>query len=364
LFLALNGLARRPIIAAVCVTPFAFTGPNLWFFSNTYSWDVFWHYLWVLELWILTRPRLRKSPGWMAGLVVVHFALTYSEYQGALFAAGIALGQILFLRQDPRFRRASLAILVSTIAALATVFVQYAGLAGPGAFVDVFLAQGLSRSLLSIDVNPLRLIGHYLYGYGPLAIATGVALIFFVRRSGGSKAAWSRLDPTEQLLVFAVGFTVVTHHGALLQWSSVHTYAVLKGSVLISLVLFVIATRLETRDRLGPVLALVLACVASSAVTYAHFVRTPDADRYRRLGTDIAAIAESGIPLYAAVAEASRPQVTYYARRTVHSQGINGTTDALDHMASSGRPEALFLRIDETLRVIGVDRLRADSREP
>ena len=40
--------------AAVGAVTYIFLAPNLWYGANVYSWDTFWHYLWIAGRWVFT----------------------------------------------------------------------------------------------------------------------------------------------------------------------------------------------------------------------------------------------------------------------------------------------------------------------
>ena len=81
--------------SAVGAVTFIFLAPNLWYYSNVYSWDTFWHYLWVAGILCVIRisnaiRHSRLTAGSLVLLGLVIFFITYSEYQGLIFGGCVA----------------------------------------------------------------------------------------------------------------------------------------------------------------------------------------------------------------------------------------------------------------------------------
>ena len=90
-----HGPSSRTAAAAGAVT-YIFLAPNLWYGANVYSWDTFWHYLWIAGIFCVIRldDAIGHSPVSVAAFVplgLATFFVTYSEYQGVLFALSVAL---------------------------------------------------------------------------------------------------------------------------------------------------------------------------------------------------------------------------------------------------------------------------------
>lgn len=57
---------------------FIFTAPNLWFFSNVYSWDIFWHYVWVIAIYVFILALKNFNEGYsINGLLFLLGVLTF-----------------------------------------------------------------------------------------------------------------------------------------------------------------------------------------------------------------------------------------------------------------------------------------------
>ena len=68
--LAISNSTYKDFYAVFGSIIFIFTAPNLWYFSNIYSWDIFWHYIWVAAIYIFILLIDYSKKGYSSNLLI------------------------------------------------------------------------------------------------------------------------------------------------------------------------------------------------------------------------------------------------------------------------------------------------------
>ncbi|MCH7951723.1 hypothetical protein IH980_03235 [Patescibacteria group bacterium] len=112
---------NRVIPSVVGSATFILMAPNLWFFSNTYSWDIIWHYFWIVGLFIFQKTiKSIESDSrenlnvYMGALALINFLTIYSEYQGLFFSLSILIFSAVRFKRSKLYRRLFYVIFFST----------------------------------------------------------------------------------------------------------------------------------------------------------------------------------------------------------------------------------------------------------
>ncbi len=353
--------ARRA--AAVGTAAFILAAPNLWYFSNSYSWDTFWHYPWIIAIFLLLRIQeaeaqgrpIRGLLGWF-GLAA--FTAAYSDHQGVLFCGLVAAWGFL-QRKKSRSEAAAAAIaLVAAIAALGLMLYQYASLVGLEAFFRTTGNTIALRTQGTFHYWP-HIVNHYFTGAGhsllPVAVMSAVGLLKTRRET-----AWSVPRPAILLVYLLLGHPVL-HALVFTQWTALHDYSIVKTMVFLAALLAWLFQKSVTPKtprlvRAAVVLALVVAAVLSLSRYESHFVYSENTARYRDLGRAIAAAAEESETVFTVAVELLVPQVIYYARR--NPQRVRSREEALEWMKSHRRRRGRLFYIDRDFKVVRAEALQ------
>ena len=123
---------NRVIPSVVGSATFILMAPNLWFFSNTYSWDIIWHYFWIVGLFIFQKTiKSIESDSrenlnvYMGALALINFLTIYSEYQGLFFSLSILIFSAVRFKRSKLYRRLFYVIFFSTTSVMLLVLAQY-----------------------------------------------------------------------------------------------------------------------------------------------------------------------------------------------------------------------------------------------
>ena len=362
--IAPDGPARR-YGALLASAVFIFLPANLWFFSNTYSWDIFWLYLWIAGLYLVARLDLAVSERRPAGrfillLGIVGFFLVYTDHHGALFALSVVVYSLVRLRAGP-YRNYLIGTAVATsAAAILLVLLQYSTIAGPEDLCRRLLAAASERSILS-PCNPLRILSHYGFAYLsaiPVIALAGAGLVYS-RSSAGRGVTGG-----EVTLMLMSAATILLHHIVFLEWTAVHDYSALKASVFVSLLVGIGCARVVAMPVRDPIRAcallgaLAFTLYLSLAIHEHHFARCYEPGRCAALGAVIRKQSFDDEVVFALPgADDPRidPRVIYYAGRNI--QNVHRVREARAWLEAHGRSNGVVYEIARAHRVVRVDRI-------
>ncbi len=362
--IAPEGPARR-YGALLAGAVFIFLPANLWYFSNTYSWDIFWHYLWIGGLYVVARLDLAVSkyrpPGIYVPLLgVITFLLVYTDHHGTFFALSLIVYSLVRLRTGRDRNSLIIATVAASAAAILLCLLQYSAIAGPGNLCRGLLAAARQRSILSPS-DPLRILTHHAHAYLsalPMLVIAGIGLVF--SRPGTRDGVTRR----EYTLILMAAAPIILHYVVFLKWTAVHDYSVLKVSVPVSLVVGIGYARAATMPagRLVRTCALLGALALTlfmSLATYEHhFAACFEPDRYSALGAAIRENSSDDEVVFAFPrADNVRidPRVIYYAGRNI--QTVKSVRDAREWLKTHGRSKGVVFEIAKAHRVGRVDRI-------
>jgi hypothetical protein len=145
-FLTIYHAARfRKVIAALFATTlYIFTSINLWFFSATYSWDILWHYLAILNIYVVTlliyqkfKPANLKK--YLLLIAIINSLTIYTELQGLFFA--LALFLVYYWLKLPQLRYFSRLMIISTITPIILLLIQYGTINSPRTFLEIMIRK-------------------------------------------------------------------------------------------------------------------------------------------------------------------------------------------------------------------------------
>jgi len=343
---------------------YIFLAPDLWYFSNVYSVDIFWHYIWVIGIFYVMKILIdieegRVSQNSLYILGCINFFMIYAEFQGLLFALSVIIYSLTQLKKSKFYKRIIITLIVSSVLSLFLTLIQYSSVSdGIQKFLNLMLLKGKERSY-SGDFHFSWIIKTYFDFYSYAWAALGLIFLALILQK---KQRWRDLLTVKELtLLFFAVFPVITHHLLLLQWTAVHEFSTLKSSLFFVFgiaILFNKISRLQQRHKnvQGLTLMAMLLCLAGSINTYkTEIVRSPDPDRFYRLGQKIRENVSDNETVFAISKERIVPQIVYYAKRNIQEvQNIDGVRDWLQWF--DNKKIALFY-IDEELNIIKIDRL-------
>jgi hypothetical protein len=368
LFLVLLRLLRgspwRTFAALVAVMLFIFNPAGLWFFSNTYGIDFFWHFLWIISLFVFIRlldaAAIRQVPAalWI-GFFVTVFCLVYADIHGAICAAIYFVYLVARYRESRDYPAAALVVAGGVALAVGLTVFQYSRISGFDTLMD-HVGNAFSRRCLVAPANHLRILMHYILMHAFLLIPLGCMSLLLLA-SANRRDRGGRGDGLWRWILLLSAASVVVHHVVFLQWTAIHNFSVLKAIVPFTILVAVVSDRVMNSVALGPsskklVLALLLASVVASTVEYRTvFSYSHDPDRFRRIGEEIALLAAPEEVVFLVSEAYELGQVSYYSKR--NTRRLASREAAYQWMRETGRPRGIVFSIDHKCDIVDVSRL-------
>jgi hypothetical protein len=336
---------------------FIFLAPSLWYFSNVYSWDTFWHYLWVGAIYytLIIDDAIREDrlkPVLLYGFGVLMFLLCYSENQGLFYAAAVVLYCVFQSRRHKRYRAVAGVVAVAAAFAPVLTFLQYAYAAGLDSLLAAHRAA-MSRATYGPDDYSM-ILKHYYVAYSyviyPLLLTWALLGVKSLRELMLSRWTWLSL------------FTVLAHHAIFLRWSNIHDYSVLKTSVFLCFVAafycYQALTKPIGRITAAAVLAIWAGTLFFSVERYrGGFAEHPNVSVFQDVGQRIRESVEDDEVVFSTLEV--EPQVVYYAGRNI--QPVADREAAIEWLESHHRERGKIFYIDKAFRLIGMEAIDARS---
>jgi len=364
----LRGSAWKTFSAFVGTMFFIFNPAGLWYFSNTYGWDFFWHFLWVISLFIFIRfldgvVAKRVSPALWIALFVSVFCLAYAEFQGA-FCAGTYFFYLVSRRRKNRdYTRAAVLVACSVALAIGLTLVQYSRISGFDALMGHY-GNALSRRCLLNPTDHLRVLLHYVIQHLFVLVPLGFMSALVWTSGDGYAVGRSDRGLWRSILVLTA-VPVVLHHLIFLEWTAVHSYSAVKAIIPLTILIVVPIDRVMgsgvlRRSHKSLVFGLILACLTASVAEYRLvYSYSRDADRFRRVGKEISQLAATDEVVFLASEVYELFQVTYYSKR--NHRKVYDAEDAKQWMREHGRTRGILFSTDHDYNLVGVTRLQIDD---
>lgn len=294
----------------------AITPGSLWYFGNEYSWDTFWHHLWLMGVVLLVyfKRRVEKGKRWplLLALSFIFFAASYAEYQGVLFAFMAGIWALYMARKDMRyFKIFIIAGVFSSLAVLLTTC-QYSSLVGFSTFLSLLMKKAGDRSFIA-EAPVTQIWLHYAACFG-IALLVLPVLIRQKTRRILKQEAW---------VLFLLLGPLVVHHLLLLQWTAVHRYSVMKAVFPLAVVcacfgMYGLGEWRGSRSALRQALAAGFLIAGSVGLYDQIFARSPAREKNARLAANIRSLSSDREVLFS-IGPYVLPQTLYYLRRNVQS---------------------------------------------
>ena len=354
----LSAASSARTASTVGAVTFVFLAPNLWFYSNVYSWDTFWHYLWVVGIFYVIRIRdtIQHSSltvGSLTVLGLIVFFVTYSEYQGLIFAVSVAVWGLGKKRQSFCYAKVAMVAAGAALLALCLTAYQYSSQVGLEVLVQSMIHTARFRSYFG-GFRWLDIPAHYAVGVGytllPIAVMTAVSLRW-------GRRGWTRgIHEGESLFLYLSLVPVVSHHLLLPQWTAEHDYSIVKSMVFLAALIAWLFQKVATSRstprfrRIAVSLGLTYGLIASVYTYEREFARSSDPERYRDLGREIAAVALDSEVVFAVSSELIVPQLVYSSGRNI--QTVTSEAQAAQWLKRHGREKGRVFYFDSAYKVL------------
>jgi len=334
---------QRTIPAVIGAAIHIFLYPNLWFFSTTYSWDILWHHFFIIELYIFysiidqNKAQTKQINRLIFLLGIINFLTIYTEYQGLFFAVGVMIYCFIF-RLKPIYQRLFIIMLITSVLLLILVIIQYGTIAGFSTFLNsmfnkLFIEYG-TLGTCEHGCSVALMLQNYekLFSYLFIPV-TGIMVIFLIVRSRQKNVLFSKN------VLWTLGLTILPlflHHLFLFPDAAAHHFALVKFSIIMSLVLpIIIASIIDSLHGKAKIIIAVALCLIVSqflVVSTQRYIKDyPEKtgkEKYQQLGAKISAILGDEDVGFIVTKEIINPQLIYYTKRNL--QQVNSEKEASD----------------------------------
>ena len=230
---------KRKLIASLASSVFyIFTASHLWFYGFTYSWDIFFYYLVVFNLYILTlileKNEKDKSANKLIFLFAIFNGLTiYTEFQGIFLAVSVVV--LLHIFKSKFKKILTKVIVISSLIPVLITVAQYGTISGLKDYFSVmfykfFVTYG------SFGSNPkiIEDLGNSWDLYKTLLSPSMILIILFLVLYlflGFKKKLFSK---NQLLLIFILLFVIIQHCFFLFSDVAAHEFSSLKLTLLMT----------------------------------------------------------------------------------------------------------------------------------
>lgn len=368
---------NRDVAALVGGTFFIFLAPNLWFFSNYYSWDTFWIYLWVIAIYQTVRVLQQISDGKittfsLCNLGLLNFFLVYSEYHGLLYSLSVILIALKRRQRSQQYLRMIALLLLTASLALLVTILQYSSINGLESFLRRLVRSGHRYSVFSAGAVDLVSLGRrYLKALGFVLVPLSLmSLIWAQLRSRNLSSAFTH---NEKVLLGLALFPVVIHNIVFLQWSVIHRQAMLKSTVFLALIMAMLFNKIVLRVEGATVTkSLITILAAASLIGSIHtynsmYSRSLYGDKFYRIGEMVRGNALETEVVFMVSEAKILPQITYHSRRNI--QKIRDLESARVWLQRHGREEGIVYYVSADYAIhrfehIGVNKVLESGPTP
>ncbi|MFZ4599906.1 MAG: hypothetical protein ACOYNN_14780 [Terrimicrobiaceae bacterium] len=352
LVFALVRVATRPwnpfsaeLAAIAAAGLYIFATGTLWYHGNVYMSDMLVQ-MFFLAGTLLGLRLLRTVPGRVVDFIfvwVIIFAMTLTEWIGGLFAISLAIAAF----RAAGWRRGIVITLLAGTAsglAVAATVLHYSSIDGFANLVEslrvkaeIYSAAANTTGTPAV-ISPKRWLlfaRHYFDSYAGFACAIAalsgfIVLSFRKQLTTFTRRAWADSDFVS--VVWLLAAPILLHHFILFNWTTSHSFSVLKTAPLIALVFGVLVLWVLEGSRekgwtcgLPLVVAIFLMGVASSIFMYFHSNLVHD-ENYRASGNAIQRGTGEDEIAFVSVGRMSprrdlywqvHPQLVFYAKRNL-----------------------------------------------
>lgn len=270
----------------VCVLGilYLFLPNHLWYFSNTFSWDIFWIYLWICNIyfyqkWVLLNENISFIKCFI--LALLNIVLIWSEFHGLLYAFSVILIHV-FIR--PHKKIVSFYIISSIISIIIIIF-QFSHMFGFHEYLNIMIDAYLRRTSLKIGLFHLleKILIFYVKNYG-------LIFVMIIVLSINLKLKKIRIYYHKYYIYFILFFVPsLIHHLFLLEWTAIHEYSVLKSSFGIYFLFAILIHQVIQSKTISSNILIFgfIALLSISIITYQKEYAYAHHEKYNKLGKSI-----------------------------------------------------------------------------
>jgi hypothetical protein len=322
IYLIISTLTKKNTVLSILGTAiYIYLSPHLWFFSNTYSWDILWHYFWILEIYIYSKLIYSKKPSTLLllTLFVVNSATVYTEYQGILFP--IIASIALFKLNKNIFKNTITILSISTLLPILTTILQYSLIKDqqtpffPLMIGKIFREYGTKNNIGLYSLSDL--VSAYIQFIPYIWIPVFILIFVAVLKKSQHKISFEHKSILSILIIPSV-----IHHIVLLPDAIIHEFALLKFSIFLCILIPLLLQQTFTKPfhRLLSSIVFLIVIIPPSITHYQnYYVKSSNTSGFLDLSNQISNNSNTDEVLFAISVDYVPAQVSYYTKRNIRN---------------------------------------------
>lgn len=315
---------NTPVKSLLTVFLFSFSPAVLWYFGNGYVHEVMVMPFFLLQvyLFILLSRSQTKSTNLLILYTLVSIAGTYCDWLCIFWLFVTFIYALQKVRTDKSWLPYLLITSLAALMGIGIVFAHYGYYFGVQSYFNALVNRYSTRGLNQANYKQIiffvvGIVQHYITAYFSLLLLFIVWLIVWFAKRNRLVIKNSAENGEYRLTIVLLGSTVILHHVIFPQFSAEHEYAVLKDSLLLSLLSA--ALLFQFKSWIKPVVSIIF--ILNIAQYY--FINPPgstsfNGDRYDFPKTVGLFIRKNAKPDEVVFVDDHRMriQINYYAKRT------------------------------------------------
>ena len=367
---------------------YIFSTQSMWCHVYMYFADTLIQLLWsaciLVSFIIFQREGVHKRPLLLI-FGCINFLSVYTEWLGLFFSVLLFCYSTYKGFRNRIYFRVALIVALSTALAIFLTLWQYSSIDGFQTLISASTDKYLDRSGISQNslyyakIDILRLLNHY----WRLHKANLILILFFSMTSlvllKGNKSSGLK---DHLYLIIIITLSILMHHAAFLEFSSMHDFSTLKSLILICFLIAFLynfsvnahinsANTLFFRRMLVGLMGIILflnILIYYSMIDFrphsiysvvSHQVITTSPENAVLFGSTIND-RENGVIVYMGQERAFSTQIQLLTQRNI--LGISGPREAITHMNKFGHNSGILYNFDQYGRLVGIDSFKRQSK--
>jgi len=358
---------KKEFVAFLGAVYFIFLPANLWFFSNTYSWDILWHYLWIIGVYqilgIIKAIHLKNvSTVFLFLLSLNIFLMIYTEPVGLFFAASIIFYAVMKLQESEYYKKLIIFTTCPVFLVLLLLTVQYSSITGFKELAEYFRLASIEYQFQGI--SDLKKIA-YNYTMAYKAMVIPMLIIFFISFRKLGVRLFAQFTHEERTLLYFWLFPVVAQHLLQLNRSADHDFLAVKTSLLFISIFVFLMNNLAVLNKIGKVSKILLLCAISISLFFQvsdyrnHYTLSQNPKRFLLLANAIKKeISRDDVIFLVADQILNEPPLAVYVQRNMVS--IKRSEEALEWLNQYGRKTGIIFYVNKDTEVTRFEKIASE----
>lgn len=355
-------IKKKFFSSTLATVAYIFNTASLWFYSATYSWDILWYQLLVINLFIMSRLLTTKKNKKLYYLfVILTMLLVYTELQSLFFIFSVVL--LLFVFNHPQKFKFLKILTLSSIPPLLIYIIQNSLISGPKKFLSTIFMKFSQYSSLNLQFLNVQEQTIYLNRYKLLLIPIVVLfLIVLFLNILSKKKKINKIFNNQQIIIFLIPLLIFLIHTILMFPDViVHEFASLTIAISLSYGIGFLISNLNYKKTLKKIFVNSLIVLSASIFIYFSLINFKiyageGTNSYRYdLSQEIIQNLNEDEVLFFASQDIVHPQITYFTKRNFTM--VNSSSEARLILEKLGLKKGKIFTLNEWGNIVDIEKV-------